>query len=90
MGKTTSLSGDTDFDLPDAYEMPRNLLDLSIAKKIGKFVEIKVSVKDILAQPVTVKQFPTVTINGEKQTREQTTYEYRPGTTFSFGISVKL
>ena len=90
VGKTTSLSGDTDFDLPDAYEMPRNLLDLSIAKKIGKFVEIKVSVKDILAQPVTVKQFPTVTINGEKQTREQTTYEYRPGTTFSFGISVKL
>ena len=90
VGKTTSLSGNTDFDLPDAYEMPRNLLDFSIAKTIGKHVEIKLTVKDILSQPITMKQFPTVTINGEQQTREQTTYKYRPGTSFSFGISVKL
>lgn len=90
VGKATSLTGDSDFDLPDAYEMPRNMLDLMIAKKIGKHVEIKLSVKDIIGQAVTIKQFPTVTVDGNKQTREQVTYSYHPGTSFSLGISVKL
>ena len=35
-------------DIPNIYEMPRNVLDLAVSKKIRKNFEIKVGIKDIL------------------------------------------
>ncbi|MFI3295597.1 MAG: outer membrane beta-barrel protein, partial [Rikenellaceae bacterium] len=90
VGKTTSTTGNTDYDIPDSYEMPRHLVDLTITKSIGEKVDMKLSVKDILSSPVVYKQFPTTTINGEQVTREQTTVSYTPGTSFSVGVSFKL
>lgn len=90
MGVGKSISSNTDLDIPDSYEMPRSVLDITIAKKIGKIVEIKFSAKDILNEPVTFKQFPTTTINSQQVTREQTTVNYRQGVSFSIGVALKF
>ena len=42
---------------PDIYEIPRNSLDLSFSKKIGKYVEVKGRRKDLLNSKVEYKQF---------------------------------
>ena len=90
VGKTTSIEGDKNFDVPDSYEMPRNALDFSVSKKIGSWCELKFGVKDIINQSVTLKQFPTVTVDGAEQKREQTTRSYKNGRTFSLGVTIKL
>lgn len=90
VGKTTSIDGNRNFDVPDSYEMPRNMLDLTVGKKIGARCDIKVGIKDILNESVMLKQFPTTTINGVDQQREQTTRSYRNGRTFSIGLTIKL
>ena len=43
-------------DIPDVYEMPRNQVDLVISKKIGKFIELKLGIKDLLNEPVVYQQ----------------------------------
>ncbi len=63
-------------DIPDMYEMPRNVLDFTLRRKIGKRLELSAAVKDILAQSVVFKQFPKFYDDaGKLQTREQTTKE---------------
>ena len=42
-------------DIPNIYEMPRNALDLAVSKKISKKFEIKMAVKDILNEAVSIK-----------------------------------
>ena len=76
-----------DESIPDAYEMPRNLLDLSFSKKIGNKMQIKGGIQDIFNDPFETRQFVNYTKNGEKITREQTTYLYRPGTYITLGLS---
>lgn len=67
-------------DIPDMYEMPRNMLDLAISKKWGTHFELSASIKDILAQKVTYKQFPKfVDSNNNTQEREQITKQYKTG-----------
>lgn len=90
VGKSTSVDGNSDYDVPDAYEMPRNVLDLTINKTFGKIVSLKLGIKDILAQSVIMKQFPTTTINGVKQEREQITRKYTPGRSISLSLSLKF
>ena len=90
VGKSTSVDGNSDYDVPDAYEMPRNVLDLTINKTFGKIVSLKLGIKDILAQSVIMKQFPTTTIDGVKQEREQITRKYTPGRSISLSLSLKF
>lgn len=42
--------------IPDIYEMPRNVIDFSFSKKVGKQLEIKFGIKDILAQDHQTQQ----------------------------------
>lgn len=90
VGKSTSVIGNSDYDIPDSYEMPRNVLDISVAKKIGKIVELKFTAKDILNEPFTFKQFPTTTVDSKQQSREQITMSYRQGVSFSLGLVLKF
>lgn len=80
----------SDYDVHDAYEMPRNVLDLTINKTFGKIVSLKLGIKDILAQSVIMKQFPTTTIDGVKQEREQITRKYTSGRSVSLSLSLKF
>ena len=67
-------------NIPNSYEMPRNSIDLSLGKRIKEW-EVKISVRDLLAERVLFKQFEDVTINGHKRTIEEVTRSYRPGRT---------
>lgn len=72
-------------NIPNSYEMPRNSLDLSIGKKLGKW-ELKASVRDVLAERCLFKQFEDVTVNGQPRTIEEVTRSYRPGRNFNLTI----
>lgn len=72
-------------NIPNSYEMPRNSLDLSVSKKFGNW-NIKLSVRDLIAQRYIFKQIEEVeTANGTK-TIEETTRNYQPGRTFNISI----
>lgn len=78
-------------DIPDIYEMPRNSLDLTFSKKIGKIVEIKFGIQDMLNSKVEYKQFvKLVDENGGKREREQLVRSYRPGVDINAGVSLKF
>lgn len=72
-------------NIPNSYEMPRNSLDLSVGKKLGKW-ELKASVRDVLAERCLFKQFEDVTVNGQPRTIEEVTRSYRPGRNLNLTI----
>lgn len=73
-------------NIPNSYEMPRNTIDLSVGKKIGKW-NIKLAVRDLLAERYIFKQIEDVTIGGQQRTIEEITRSYRPGRNFSLTLS---
>ena len=88
-------------DIPNIYELPRNVLDLAINKKIGDRLEIKASIKDILNQKISLKQTINTSvdmnditngdISGSKYfKRDQTTKSYQPGRYITLSLTYKL
>lgn len=69
---------------PEIYEMPRNLLEITVTKGIGKNLELKMGIKDIINNDFMLSQ----TIDGKPKTH--ILEQYNPGTTFNLGISLKL
>ena len=92
IGKSETSGGTTiDNDVPDMYEMPRNVIDLSFGYKFNKRWEISAGVRDLIAQPLEFKQFPQFTdSNGNIQKREQTTKRYRLGQSVAVSVKVNL
>lgn len=92
VGRVDTSNGSTiNNDIPDAYEMPRNTVDVNFSKKFEKGWELKAGVKDVLAEKVTFKQFPKFyDSNGKLQERQQITKQYCPGRTFYIGVSYNL
>lgn len=73
-------SGNETLRVPDSYEMPRDVIDLSASKEFGKHWEVKLSIRDLLAQKVYYKQFADVHYsNGTSREVEQITRVYKPG-----------
>ncbi len=81
VGRSEGTTGDdSNARVPHSYEMPRNSIDLSIAKKFGKHLELKLNVKDLLAEKLYYKQFADVTYSdGSKKEVEEISRCYRPG-----------
>lgn len=78
-------------DIPDSYEMPRNTIDLTFSKKLGRRFEIKAAVRDLLGEKVTFKQFPKFKNgDGGTQQRSQVTKQFRPGRNFFVSVSYTL
>lgn len=88
-------------DIPDIYELPRNVFDLTISKTLGKRFEIKGGVRDLLNEKAEYMQAINATVDmaaytkGEKQglkefNRKQYTRIYYPGRYFSVSLTVKL
>jgi len=92
-------------DIPNIYEMPRNVLDLAIAKKISKRFEIKAGIKDIFNEQVRLVQVINTTVNMDEINntntntntnetkhfkRDQLTKSFQPGRYITFGITYKL
>jgi outer membrane receptor for ferrienterochelin and colicin len=88
-----SQGGSLDNDVPDMYEMARQVVDLSFGYRFRwvKPVELNVGIRDLLAEPLVYKQFPKfVNDEGIVEQREQTTKTYRPGRNVSIVLRVNL
>ncbi len=66
--------------IPNSYEMPRNVIDLSVTKKWGRW-EGRLSVRDLLAQPYTFRQYEEVTIGDKTVSISHINRRYKPGRT---------
>jgi hypothetical protein len=77
-------------DVPDTYELSRDIIDLTISKKIGKTVEIKLGAKDILNQKIVFEQYPKYLDNsGNLQKRNQVSKSFKPGSSFTLAVQFK-
>jgi TonB-dependent receptor len=87
----TSSGASINNDIPDAYEMPRDVLDISVTKKIGKLFELKGSVRDLLSNDVIFKQYPKYyDSNNVLQHRSQVTKRYNPGPNLLLAVSMNF
>lgn len=88
-------------DIPDIYEMPRNVIDLTFSKMIGKKIEIKGGIKDLLNEQIryvqTVDALVDMDVYSHGQAsgliqfnRRQVTKSWYPGRYMSLGITVRI
>jgi outer membrane receptor protein involved in Fe transport len=90
LGKSNVPDQNVNNMVPDSYEMPRNSLDLSIVKKVGKRTEIRFSIRDILSEDVVFVQFPKFKLDGVTYQRQQTTKQFNQGQFFAIGAGIKF
>ncbi len=76
------------FGTPDIYEMPRNLLDISIAKSFGKHTNVKLSVQDIFNQPVLLKQDSN--LDAKINEKDEEIQSFRRGQYINLGVTFKF
>lgn len=81
VGRSEGSTGDdSNPRVPHSYEMPRNTIDFSLAKKFGEHLELKLNVRDLLAEKIYYKQFADVTYSdGSKKEVEEIARCYKPG-----------
>jgi outer membrane receptor protein involved in Fe transport len=87
-------------DIPDVYEMPRHVIDITVSKKLGKHWEIKGGIKDILNQYVLYQQNIDYDVDmsnyGDSPesvqhfSRKQVIRKFRPGNLFSMALTFKF
>jgi hypothetical protein len=65
--------------IPDIYELPRHVLDLTIGQKLGQLLELRGSASNLLDWP---------TVREHKTGKSDITEEFRTGTTFSLGLAL--
>lgn len=92
VGRSEGSTGSEDnARIPDSYEMPRNSFDLTMQKNFGEHLELRLAVKDLLAEKVVYKQFADVHMgDGSRKEVEQVTREYRPGRNVSLMLSYRF
>ncbi|NVO01549.1 MAG: TonB-dependent receptor [Bacteroidetes bacterium] len=97
IGKRIVTVGNPYQNTPDIYELPRNLFDIVITKKIGKHIQIKASVQDLFNDNVIFRQ--TIKFNQDTNgdgigdgivERNQDMKIYSPGTYYSLGLTVNF
>ncbi len=67
------------------YEMPRNIIDLSIAKKINKKAELRLGIQDLLNQPFLIKQDSNK--DNQINAQDKNIRTFRRGQYFSIGFN---
>lgn len=86
-----STGGEETANIPDSYEMPRNVIDLAFSKVIGEHWNLKLSIRDLLAEKVYYNQIDNVTFDdGTTKTIKETTKSYQPGCNFQIGATYKF
>jgi outer membrane receptor for ferrienterochelin and colicin len=84
--------------IPDIYEMPRNVADFAVSKKIGERIEIKAGIKDIFGEKVVFQQNVNTVVDmsyygsdGTKNfDRTQNTKACYPGRQYSIAVTMKF
>lgn len=88
-------------DIPNIYELPRNVLDLAVSKKISEKFEIKAGIKDIFNEQFRLIQTINTTVDMSEITggatnglvhfkRNQVTKSYQPGRYITLGLAYKF
>lgn len=86
-----STSGNETLRVPDSYEMPRDVLDLSLSKRFGTHWELKMYLRDVLAQKVYYKQFDQVQYSDDtKKEVQEVTRCYKPGRNVGINVTYKF
>jgi len=86
-----STSDNESLRVPDSYEMPRDVIDISLSKNFGKHFGAKLAVRDLLAEDVNYKQFAKAYLpDGTRKKVEELTRNYKPGTTFLASVTYKF
>ncbi len=76
------------FGTPDIYYMPRNSFDITITKGIGKYLEVKAGVQDLLAENEVYRQDSNE--NGKIDDLDETVFRIRRGAYYSLGLNLKF
>ena len=85
----TSTESNINNDVPDTYEMPRDLLDFVDSKSFGKHFTLKFNAKDIINQRIVFAQFPRFYGNDSKiEERKQVSKSFRPGASYSLSLQI--
>ena len=86
VGRSEGTTGsDENARIPDSYEMPRNVFDLTASKLFGKHWELKLTVRDLLAEKVYYKQFAHAKFaDGSNREIEEVTRCYDAGRNIGF------
>ena len=79
-----------DLENPHIWELPRNSLDFTIIKQVGKYLQLKGGVRDILNNKTNWVQYFDFEKGGESVERKLDYYSFRPGTVYSLGVSFVL
>jgi hypothetical protein len=74
-------------EVPDIYEMPRHVVDFALNKKIGKQLELKFGIKDLLSQDHVTRQTFEFLKDGKVNTIALINKQYNTGRTFSLGLN---
>ncbi|MRG92054.1 TonB-dependent receptor domain-containing protein [Polyangium spumosum] len=77
--------------LPDVYEQPRHLLDVTVAQRIGKFVDLKLSAENLLLAPVVFTQGPSraEVPNAVISDLTNVVQQFQPGATFTLSATIQ-
>ena len=87
IGKRIFVTGDK-LGNQTIYEMPRNVVDVNITKSLGKFIEIKLGISDILNQKF---RFTTDSNNDAKIDAADTNWRsFNRGTVANLGVNFKF
>jgi hypothetical protein len=76
------------YGTPDIYELPRHLLDLTIIKGVGKNIELKAGVQDLICQPLILRQDSDE--NNRINNQDELILERKPGRYVTVGVNVKI
>ena len=92
VGRSEGTTGsDENARVPDSYEMPRDMIDLTASKKFGRHFELRAGIRDLLAQKVTYSQFADVVYdNGTRREVKQITRQYKPGRNINISATYKF
>lgn len=72
------------YGLADVYEQPRHVVDVTIAQRIGKYLDLKLAAENLLFAPVRFTQGPEKADDGSNIVGE-----YQPGATFTLSATVQ-
>jgi TonB-dependent receptor len=78
-------------DLPDVYEQPRHQLDVTVAQRVGKHLDLKLSAENLLLAPVVFTQGPSARAVPDQYVQDLTNVvqQFQPGATFTLSATVQ-
>lgn len=87
-GKRITFVGDREF--PTQWEMPRHVVDLTIAKKVGERTELRLGISDLLNSRVFFKEDANLDNKLDSDQSDKVVRSTRNGQYVNFGVAFKF